>query len=34
MSENSYLTLGSFMQDVLRYVKQTNSILDYYETTD
>jgi len=30
MSEQSYLTLGSYFQDVLRYAKQCNSILDYY----
>jgi len=31
MSENSYLTLGATFQDILRYVKQTNALIDYYE---
>ena len=32
-SEQSYLTLGAYFQDVLRYTKQVNSVLDYYEDT-
>lgn len=31
LADNSYLTFAAYFQDILRYIKQTNALIDYYE---
>jgi hypothetical protein len=31
LADNSYLTFSAYFQDILRFVKQTNALIDYYE---
>lgn len=34
MAEQSYLTLGAYFSEILRYVEQVNAVIDYYEEQD
>tara|TARA_R110000824_G_C14800347_1_gene634300 strand:- start:235 stop:399 length:165 start_codon:yes stop_codon:yes gene_type:complete len=34
MAEQSYLTLGAYFSEILRYVEQVNAVIDYYEELD